>query len=38
MTWALAGLAGGVPVTVENFDSVKISYPRFLSDMQRLAQ
>lgn len=38
MTWALAGLCGDVPVTVENFESVKISYPDFLSDMQRLAK
>ncbi len=38
MTWALAGLTGSVPVTVKNFDAVKISYPQFLSDMQRLAQ
>lgn len=38
MTWALAGLAGSAPVAVKNFDSVKISYPQFLSDMQRLAQ
>ncbi|RDB61815.1 3-phosphoshikimate 1-carboxyvinyltransferase [Gordonibacter sp. 28C] len=38
MTWALAGLTGAVPVTVENFDSVKISYPRFLNDIERLAR
>lgn len=38
MTWALAGLCGDVPVTVENFESVKVSYPDFLSDMQRLAK
>ena len=38
MTWALAGLTGSVPVTVENFDSVKISYPRFLNDIERLAR
>ena len=38
MTWALVGLTGGVPVEVENFDSVKISYPRFLDDIERLAR
>lgn len=38
MTWALAGLCGTAPVQVANFDSVKISYPRFLSDIERLAR
>lgn len=38
MTWALAGLCGTTPVEVANFDSVKISYPHFLSDIERLAQ
>lgn len=38
MTWALAGLCGTTPVEVQNFDSVKISYPHFLSDIERLAQ
>lgn len=38
MTWALVGLCGSVPVEVENFDSVKISYPEFLSDIERLAR
>lgn len=38
MTWALVGLTGGVPVEVKNFDSVKISYPRFLDDIERLAR
>lgn len=38
MTWALVGLVGEHPVIVENFDSVKISYPQFLLDMQRLAK
>ena len=36
MTWALVGLCGSVPVGVRNFDSVAVSYPGFLSDMQRL--
>ncbi|MEG2261685.1 MAG: 3-phosphoshikimate 1-carboxyvinyltransferase [Raoultibacter sp.] len=38
MTWALVGLCGSKPITVDNFDSVKISYPRFLEDIERLAQ
>ena len=38
MTWALAGLCGTAPVEVKNFDSVKISYPQFLSDIERLAR
>ena len=38
MTWALAGLCGNAPVKVANFDSVKISYPHFLSDIERLAR
>ena len=37
MTWALAGLCGNAPVRVSNFDAVKISYPHFLSDIERLA-
>lgn len=36
MTWAVLGLTGSQPVTVKNFDSVKISYPHFLSDFERL--
>ena len=38
MTLALVGLCGSKPITVDNFDSVKISYPRFLEDIERLAQ
>ncbi|MCL2889562.1 MAG: 3-phosphoshikimate 1-carboxyvinyltransferase, partial [Eggerthellaceae bacterium] len=38
MTWALVGLAGNETVQVTNFDSVKISYPHFLKDIERLAQ
>ncbi|MDY3980353.1 3-phosphoshikimate 1-carboxyvinyltransferase [Paraeggerthella sp. LCP19S3_G8] len=38
MTWALVGLTGGSSVSVANFDSVKISYPQFLSDIERLAR
>lgn len=38
MTWALAGLCFNAPVTVENFDSVKVSYPAFLDSLARLAR
>lgn len=38
MTWALVGLCGSVPIKVENFDSVKISYPEFLDDIERLTR
>ncbi|MDR2716059.1 MAG: 3-phosphoshikimate 1-carboxyvinyltransferase [Coriobacteriaceae bacterium] len=38
MTWAIAGLAGKVAVQVKNFDSVKISYPHFLHDIERLTR
>ena len=38
MTWALAGMAGSVPVGVKRFESVGISYPQFSQDMQRLAK
>ncbi|MEG0070497.1 MAG: 3-phosphoshikimate 1-carboxyvinyltransferase [Raoultibacter sp.] len=38
MTWALVGLCGKKRITVENFDSVKISYPSFLEDIERLAR
>lgn len=38
MTWALVGLCGTVPIEVENFDSVKISYPEFLNDIERLTR
>lgn len=38
MTWSLVALAGEVPVSVLDFDCVAVSYPQFLSDMQRLAR
>ena len=38
MTWALAGLCGNAPVTVKGFDSVAVSYPGFLDDVERLAR
>lgn len=38
MTWALVGMTGNTPVGVKRFESVSISYPQFLQDMQRLAK
>ncbi|MBQ9021518.1 MAG: 3-phosphoshikimate 1-carboxyvinyltransferase [Eggerthellaceae bacterium] len=38
MTWALAGLCGKTPVTVTNFDSVKVSFPNFLDAITRMTQ
>ena len=38
MTWSLAGLTGTTPVKVTNFDSVEVSYPDFLRDMERLTE
>ena len=38
MTWALVGLCGANPVTVRNFDSVKVSFPDFLRQFERLAR
>lgn len=37
MTWALLGLTGSVPVAVERFDSVAVSYPTFLDDVKELS-
>lgn len=38
MTWALVGLCGHTPVDVLNFSSVSVSYPGFLSDIERLSR
>lgn len=38
MTWALVGLCGTSEVEVKNFDSVAVSYPGFLEDIERLAR
>lgn len=38
MTWALVGMVGNTPIGVKRFESVNISYPQFLQDMQRLAK
>ena len=36
MTWALVGMCLGKPVSVSNFDSVKVSFPDFLDSFGRL--
>ena len=38
MTWALVGLTGKVPVQVTDFDSVDVSYPDFLEDIEGLCR
>lgn len=38
MTWALAGLIGANPVAVAGFDTVSVSYPDYLEDMQSLCR
>lgn len=37
MTWSLVGLCGCAPVKVADFESVSVSYPNFLSDIEGLA-
>jgi 3-phosphoshikimate 1-carboxyvinyltransferase len=36
MSWALAGLVASGPVTVERFEAVDVSYPRFREDLAAL--
>ncbi len=36
MTWALAGMTGGTQVKVKDFQSLSVSYPRFLEDLYSL--
>lgn len=38
MTWALLGLCGHTAVDIDNFESVAVSYPGFLDDIERLAR
>ena len=38
MTWSLVGLTGNVPVKVAGFDSVDVSYPDFLRDIEELVR
>ena len=38
MTWSLVGLCGEEPVDIVDFESVAVSYPQFLTDIERLAK
>ena len=38
MMWSLVGLTGKVPVSIKNFEAVGVSYPGFLTDIERLAR
>ena len=38
MTWSLVGLTGKTPVSIKNFEAVGVSYPGFLTDIERLAR
>ncbi len=38
MTWALVGLCGNVPVHVSGMDSISVSYPDFLTDIEGLSE
>lgn len=38
MTWALVGLTGEVPVDVEDFACVAVSFPEFISTMRELGK
>ena len=38
MTWALVGLTGTVPVRIDGFEAVSVSYPGFLDDIASLVR
>lgn len=38
MTWSLVGFTGKMPVSIKNFEAVGVSYPGFLTDIERLAR
>ncbi len=38
MTWAVAGLVASAPVTIDHFESVEVSYPRFARDLGCLVE
>lgn len=38
MTWSLVGLTGKIPVSIKNLEAVGVSYPGFLTDIERLAR
>lgn len=37
LTWTVLGLSGVVSASVADFDSIKVSYPQFLTDMEGLS-
>lgn len=38
MTWSLVGLTGKMPVSIKNLEAVGVSYPGFMTDIERLAR
>lgn len=38
MTWSLVGFTGSVPVKIRDFEAVRVSYPNFRVDIERLAE
>lgn len=38
MTWSLVGFAGAHPVSIRDFEAVRVSYPGFRADIERLAK
>lgn len=38
MTWSLVGFTGARPVSIRDFEAVRVSYPGFRADIERLAK
>lgn len=38
MTWSLVGFTGAHPVSIRDFEAVRVSYPGFRADIERLAK
>ena len=38
MTWSLVGFTGSHPVSIRDFEAVRVSYPGFRADIERLAK
>lgn len=38
MTWSLVGFTGAHPVSIHDFEAVRVSYPGFRADIERLAK
>ena len=38
MTWSLVGFTGAPPVSIRDFEAVRVSYPGFRADIERLAK